>query len=400
MSTENMGKSVELLERRMKQLGMCETQDVKRFGEVHHQAIEGVKSLSVYECEDDIDALKSNVNKVRDMVMGTEEDEPSNRSDSRTSTERNSQCVAERNNCDRDKHDTEYDCVPNSVDNDANCSLSSGDTLLCSGDEKLDKCSNCDGADEGNSYTTDSDHNGSCSQNCTEQTSEDVESGGRHATNIRAGLVMSPISLTQDMPVAVAGGNGNRFSKVLENIPQPLLYIPTTKQLVAGGNGQGCSRSSAEEFCNGSDVGSCNGDPEMFESNRQVSPESHPHDLALGHGDSFGPKDMDQITLNSVEGLLPHIHSVDSFHKVSTDASSLSSISTGTDFSVSAMSLGEDYLGAESKSVSLETEDMGFMEVNLHSRNSYERGHNHLQDLGDDKDAKGKRKGLGGLFSR
>ena len=87
-----------------------------------------------------------------------------------------------------------------------------------------------------------------------------------------------------------------------------------------------------------------------------------------------------------------------------TDASSfssISSISTGTDFSISAASYSDDFL--DTKGPPVEGEE-GFTEINLHSRNSYERSRNSSQDSGIDEKATGgakpKRRGITGFLTR
>ena len=106
----------------------------------------------------------------------------------------------------------------------------------------------------------------------------------------------------------------------------------------------------------------------------------------------------DQFSCDNSEFVcnFPRINTNDSLLRTFTDASSLSSISTGTDFSVSAASLDEG------EGHCIDTGDGGFMEISLHSRNSYERTKNPSQDSGfEDKSYKPKnKKGLTGFLSR
>ncbi len=91
-----------------------------------------------------------------------------------------------------------------------------------------------------------------------------------------------------------------------------------------------------------------------------------------------------------------------------TDASSfssISSISTGTDFSVSAASCGDDFTELKASMPLGDTDEAGFMEVNLHSRNSYERSRNSAgsQDSGIDEKCQGakpKLRGITGFLAR
>ncbi|ESO86590.1 hypothetical protein LOTGIDRAFT_167115 [Lottia gigantea] len=213
-------------------------------------------------------------------------------------------------------------------------------------------------------------------------------------TKVKAGLLMSPIALTQDIPIDI-GKDQNRFSYVMENIPS-LLYLPNTKQLVRS---QPVSRQNSigshgahsngvedlhKEICIDANT-SFNGNDQSLEL---VSPESNSSfsetcPFPVGANDNSNI-DADQMTLNSVECLIPG----ELNDRGCNDTSSLSSVST--DFSTT---VGED--NSEFKNVSLEGDETGFMEVNLHSRNSYQRSQSSASD-----ETKSKKKGFGNFLSR
>jgi len=244
-------------------------------------------------------------------------------------------------------------------------------------------------------------------------------------SRLRSGLLITPITLTQDIPVDI-GGSNNRLSTVLEKIQQPLVYIPTTRQLVARKNNSGSetSRSNSESGSQGNpgaELSSGVTEPislSEHDSNQSTSTETilniDDNDFnsdsvkqniletsSLGETDSLlRLKEPDQLTCSSFE-LEPGLHRVqtgDSLLRTFNDASSLSSLSTCTDFSVSAASIGDD---GEGTGLCIDTGDGGFMEINLHSRNSFERCKTCSQDSGiDDKGAKPKRRGISGFLSR
>lgn len=106
------------------------------------------------------------------------------------------------------------------------------------------------------------------------------------------------------------------------------------------------------------------------------------------------------MTLNSIESFTSNTLFCDPSARLYTDTSSLSSISTGTEFSASAVSLGDDY-NAESREAVCDVDDGTFMEVSLHGRNSYEKARNRSLDSGfEDHGAKPKRKGFSGFLTR
>ena len=123
---------------------------------------------------------------------------------------------------------------------------------------------------------------------------------------------------------------------------------------------------------------------------------------SIGETDSLlRLKDPDQLTCNSfdLDGSLHRVQTGDSLLRTFNDASSLSSLSTCTDFSVSAVSMGDD--ASDGTGMCLDTGDGNFIEVNLHSRNSFERSKNNSTDSGiEDQGAKPKRRGISGFLSR
>lgn len=194
-------------------------------------------------------------------------------------------------------------------------------------------------------------------------------------------VMPSPV-FTDDLPVNV--GSSSRFSKVLENISLPLLYIPTTKQLVKS-NGtlpeslnadsnnvhtdyklltpeKGCS-------CNESESASSTLD---LSSSELLCPHSSIHKAHSAQEFSYKYTDSDRCTLHSLDSYPGFHHNFEPSPYLFADNSSLSSVSTGTDFSVSAVSVGEEY-NIESNDVS---DDALFMDINLHSRNSFDKGYN------------------------
>lgn len=245
-------------------------------------------------------------------------------------------------------------------------------------------------------------------------------------------LSLKICNLTQDVSVNIELEN-NRLSSVLENIGLPLLYIPTTKQLVTGkipdtnkpidqepkDSPTSVNSSGISTEREGSDhLQSCDSENTSLSENFISGYRSNvvfdldlDNDIAVQNNSEISGldetdllmkvTDYDQLTCNSFEfdTGVPRTNTCDSLMRTFTDASSLSSISTGTDFSVSAISLGDD--GAEGAGLCIDTGDVGFMEINLHSRNSFERTKNPSQDSGiEDRENKSKRKGLTNFFSR
>lgn len=201
---------------------------------------------------------------------------------------------------------------------------------------------------------------------------------------------------TQDIAVDVGDSDSARFSRVLENISLPLLYIPTTKQLIA--QEEQASNLSAhnsdshnipEILCRehlSEDVASENFKID-FDSveNHSLGILATPSSLSScgttnallspNSNSEFSVSVFNQDSFNSPDYLRPcDIPSTSHFF---ADNVSLSSVSTGTDFSVSAFSVNDDFGVGENRSLShaLVNEDSAFMDINLHSRNSYDTSH-------------------------
>lgn len=129
------------------------------------------------------------------------------------------------------------------------------------------------------------------------------------------------------------------------------------------------------------------------------------------HEDSKATEDddmnLDSLSKESVErdsprNTLERTNTIGSLSKADASSfSSISSISTATDFSASAASCSDDYLDLR---VGGDVDESGFMEVNLHSRNTFERSKNSSQDSGIDEKqcpgAKAKRRGISSFFAR
>ncbi|CAL1534076.1 unnamed protein product [Lymnaea stagnalis] len=194
--------------------------------------------------------------------------------------------------------------------------------------------------------------------------------------------VMPSATLTDDFPVDL--GTSARFSKVLENISLPLLYIPTTKQLVKS-NGASPeplltdSPNVHTDFkllytpdrdysCNESESASSTLD---LSSSELLSPHSPMH-KAHSAQEFHYVSESDRYTLHSVDSFPGFHHNFEPSQYLFADNSSLSSVSTGTDFSVSAVSVTEDYSVENSNP----TDESMFMDINLHSRNSFDKGYN------------------------
>ena len=118
--------------------------------------------------------------------------------------------------------------------------------------------------------------------------------------------------------------------------------------------------------------------------------------------DSIGRLSKISLERESPRNTIRRTNTMGSLSKGDTSSfSSISSISTGTDFSASATSYSDDYLEMRS---GMEVDDTGFMDVNLHSRNTFERSRNSSQDSGIDEKqcqgAKPKRRGISSFFAR
>ncbi|XP_005090343.1 TBC1 domain family member 12 [Aplysia californica] len=201
-------------------------------------------------------------------------------------------------------------------------------------------------------------------------------------------------SAVNDLPLEV--GASARFSKVLENISLPLLYIPTTKQLVTTASSEkasdlNTSSASAHEDDSLNKDGEatsrdflCNDQESLSSPNQDLSSSAllapplsmhRAHSTQEFHCMGKFP-DTDRLTLHSVDsfqGLAQHLELSGS--NTFGDNSSLSSVSTGTDFSVSAVSAGDDCYHSDSRSLSQHvTDESLFMDISLHTRNSFDKG--------------------------
>ncbi|XP_041368705.1 TBC1 domain family member 12-like [Gigantopelta aegis] len=401
MST--MGKSTVRLSERMTLGVMCEDLDDTALSEMRETKCENendIRTINLFEHFEDVDALKSRVQNAmtgtasREQVTDTEtinigdgDQENTLKSTSNCNGDEVNHLQCSQTHCDR----TDCNEDPDRAGTWVQTPLS--DRIVSDSGETLD------------------------TQTMVKYKNGNYSSCSKIPSGIKSGLVMSPITLTQDMPVSVA--NSNRFSRVLENMPLPLIYIPTTKQLVSGQN----NADNCNQNCVGLDSGVCideaNGTADCVMG--LVCNGSDIDDLTqnisnINFNSTFGNgkcestkgettcksldvdtrtcKDPDQLTLHSVDCLIPQPG-----ERLYTDVSSLSSVSTNTDFSVSAASLGEEY--SEAKSMSYETEEAGFSDINLYSRNSYERTENMSQEnSADDKGAKPKKGGISSFLSR
>lgn len=260
-------------------------------------------------------------------------------------------------------------------------SLSSDDTLNC--DDCKSESNDVPLTREGTDHTDTS----VTYESMHKRTNSDTSS----SSSIKAGLLMSPTLLTEDVPVDV--GASNRLSSVLENISLPLLYLPTTKQIVNGDEPsdyiQHCLSGEADSLSDTLPVSRSDSNfPACGAEGRSVS--LFRTGSSCSDFDRLRPE-PDRITLNSVESLTSATLSTDHAARL-YDTSSLSSISTGTDFSVEP---------GESRLMMCEGDENTFIEVSLHGRNSYETSRNSSLDSGfEDRGAKPKKKGFTGFLSR
>lgn len=223
------------------------------------------------------------------------------------------------------------------------------------------------------------------------------------SSELKSGLLISPISLTQDLPISVGEEDDNCLSSVLEKISAPLVYLPNTRQLVT---------ETSKENVDTKTVSNCDVNNLTETSQNEGSDEDCISDKwklvnlqdtsSIGETDSLlRLKDPDQLTCNSFDfdGSLHRVHTGDSLLRTFNDASSLSSLSTCTDFSVSAVSVGDD--ASDGTGMCLDTGEGNFIEVNLHTRNSFDRCKNNSSDSGiEEQGAKPKRRGISGFLSR
>lgn len=130
---------------------------------------------------------------------------------------------------------------------------------------------------------------------------------------------------------------------------------------------------------------------------------------------SLKSSDFDEISLSRVS--IDRDSPKNTLHRANTigslplgdgsSFSSISSISTSTDFSISTTSYTDDFIEIRAPTLSspVEERDGAFVDVSLNARNSYERSRNSSMDSGIDEKqchsgAKPKRRGLSGFFTR
>lgn len=302
---------------------------------------------------------------------------------------------------------------PESISEHDLCSSKYLDREMCSqSGEVNNECSQLKKSNSENGVSTSEKHcdigEENLKHNGTSSSLGALEQSGIKRVNskeLKAGLLISPLSLTQDLPISV-GEDDNRLSSVLENIPTPLVYLPNTRQLVT---------EASKESSDSRSVSSCDVNNVVSESCQNEGSDEDTvsicdkwklvnlHDTSsIGETDSLlRLKDPDQLTCNSfdLDGSLHRVQTGDSLLRTFNDASSLSSMSTCTDFSVSAISMGDD--ASDGTGMCLDTGDGNFIEVNLHTRNSFERSKNNSADSGiEDQGAKPKRRGISGFLSR
>lgn len=225
---------------------------------------------------------------------------------------------------------------------------------------------------------------------------------------VDSGLIISPIRLTEDLPISIEDEE-NKFSSVTSNMQQKLFYIPTTRQLVADNSQysdkQNNQESKTEDETEGCDNLSSSTETILNENDRtKLSLHGNETSSLGGESDSLlhlhvgKLKDFDQISLNNSENDFQRNTTSDSLLRTFNDTTSLSSLSTCTDFSISAASIDE---GCDGTGLCIDTGDGEFMEINLHSRNSFERKKNPSQDSGfEDRGIKPKKKGLSDFLTR
>lgn len=381
-----------LYSERMRQTGMSEDTDSKTLlGMQQSSSNDTVSTVSFFGSFEDVEILKTQVQRL--ALKGSD--------DVVTDADWGKNASSTTNNCERE----------------STLSLSSDDTLNC------DECRST-GHDSNETFlAVDSENQEPTHQSLNSPPTlnnnhvSDLSKAQSQIRSIKAGLLMSPVLLTEDVTVDV--GASNRFSSVLENISLPLLYLPTTKQIVNGeksagyGDHSSCTSHShtitAERY--GKDINqsphvyqsNCNGS-EMLSSFRTLVVDASSsgnmlHIVSSSNDFDRLRSDPERVTLNSIESFTSNNLSGDPTTRLCTDTSSLSSISTGTDFSVSALSLGDDF--SESKHMMGDMEDGAFVDVNLHGRNSYETNRNSSLDSGfEDRGAKPKKKGFSGFLPR
>ena len=248
---------------------------------------------------------------------------------------------------------------------------------------------------------------------------------------------LKPIELTLSV-----NPNDNRLSKVLESIP--LVYIPQTKQLVSSRDRTNQSAPSSDNLSNQNpavndvDEALTNQDRPPLTANR-IAPnspraldkrcdksDSESSTLTIGHedekivmgeeiaddayidatrspGNEHVPDDWDLDTVDQLESPRNSIQWPPSLQQTMpsqnrTDASSFSSMSSiSTDYSLST--IGDEFLDGM-KSIPLDSDEAGFMDVNLHARNTFDKSStlssqdSGIEDKSCSQGAKPKRRGI------
>ncbi|XP_052248979.1 TBC1 domain family member 14-like [Dreissena polymorpha] len=389
---------------------MCEESHIKPMSGMLHNEDADIMIVKVFDNNEDAEELKS---KLKDMTV-------------------NGNATSSFESDTNDNHDEKQRKTPSR-------SVSGSDEFLCLSTETL--IDNPDGHDLSaihnvsevmQYYQKTRDGSGQGSNNNSPSQNKVVTTS---MTKVSSGLLISPNSLAGEVHIDTSE-NKQRMSAVLESLDLQLFYIPTTQQLVATKKTDSThtklhatqsdnvlARTTKLDDCETDSSGYASGKSNSLERPGSGSPikmatsDSSPvHSISefLSSKSSF--KD-DTSSLNESDCLIkiheaanstidnsefmcafPRINTNESLLRTFNDASSLSSLSTGTDFSISAASLDDYYDGTGH---CIDTGDGGFMEVNLHTRNSFERGKNASQDSGiEDKSLKPKRRGLTGLLSR
>lgn len=287
-----------------------------------------------------------------------------------------------------------------------------GDSLLKQLNESVDISSSEDGSPikvNVSSVTDEQTFNHVDESFANSEGDSDNEEGAKlNMKQVDSGLIISPIRLTEDLPINVEDEE-NKFSSVTSNMQQKLFYIPTTRQLVAENSSNSDTQNN---HTSKSDI-ETEGSENLSSSTETILNESDKTKLSIqvnetsslgGESDSLlhlslgKLKDYDQISLNNSESDMHRNTTSDSLLRTFNDTTSLSSLSTCTDFSISAASIDE---GCDGTGLCIDTGDGEFMEISLHSRNSFERKKNPSQDSGfEDRGIKPKRKGLSDFLTR
>jgi hypothetical protein len=236
--------------------------------------------------------------------------------------------------------------------------------------------------------------------------------GGSHCDEQTQPLIVR--RRNQELTLCVNPSN-SRLSKVLENIP--LIYIPHTKQLLAASQAYQIPAKESRPGAKGVDAVSLNQDLDPggrldYAGSMSADPSSQSGMSGITDPE-FANTLTDLDTIDRLEGPRDTLHRTNTSGSLSrTDASSfssISSISTGTDFSISAASIGDEFLDMKAKTLVIDSDEAGFMDVNLHARNTYEKSHSHTSSLDSGIDekiaqgiqgAKSKRRGLTSFLSR